>query len=281
VLAIWQSALPLLRQRLNNYKRIVRMPIIEVSKLTKCFKGLTAVNELDFHLDPGEILGLIGPNGAGKTTVFNVISGVYKPTAGRVTLNGEDITGLKPHMIAKKGIMRTFQLTSLFEEYSVLENLLIGFHLESKAGFMGSVAKTRYSRLEEENFRQRALQILSFMGLESLKKSELGKNLPPGHRTSLGIAIAMIAQPKVLLLDEPLAGLNPEEVRLMMAKIGSIREEKKIPIVLVEHNMQAIMNICDRIVVINFGSKIAEGTPQEIRQNQTVIEAYLGRGNDT
>ena len=213
-------------------------------------------------------------NGQTSADTFHP-DGIYKPASGRVIFEGQDITGLRPDQIAKKGIIRTFQIASLFKELSVLDNMLVAFHLQSGAGFWRSMLNSSYSRNEEKRFRKRALEILDFMGMESLKY-EHPINLPHGHQVTLGLAIALAAKPRMLLLDEPLTGMNPEEVRSMVSRIKQINEDQGITIMVVEHNMKAVMEMCHRIAVTNFGKKIAEGVPDEIRQNQAVIEAYLG-----
>jgi len=251
------------------------MALIEIRKISKNFGGLTAINEVDIDVNQGEILGLIGPNGAGKTTLYNVIAGVCKPTGGRVIFKGEDVTGLGTDKIAGKGIVRTFQATNLFKESTVVDNIVIGGHLSNRTSFWGALFNTSFSRREEEKIRVQAVEILDFLGIASLK-SEHAKNLPHGYQRLLGVGIALAASPELFLLDEPFTGMNPEETRITMGKIKEIRDSG-ITIMLVEHDMRAVMSICDRIVVLNFGMKIAEGTPREIRNNEDVIEAYLGK----
>jgi len=249
--------------------------MLELVGLRKNFGGLMAVDELDLVVRSGEILGLIGPNGAGKTTLYNLISGIYKPASGKIIFQGENITGLRPDQVANRGVIRTFQIASLFKELSVLDNMLVAFHLQSRAGFWRSMLNSNYSRHEEKRFRKRALEILDFMGIGSLKH-EHTINLPHGHQVTLGLAIALAANPRMLLLDEPLTGMNPEEVNTMVSRVKQINQEQGITIIVVEHNMRAVMELCHRIAVINFGKKIAEGVPDHIRQNHAVIEAYLG-----
>lgn len=251
------------------------MALLEVRNLSKHFGGLVAVNELSFDVHQGEILGLIGPNGAGKTTVYNVISGVFRPTSGHVFFDGEEVTGLLPHKIAQRGIARTFQLTSLFTDFPAVLNVLTGFHMRSKAGFLRTIFSTPYARQEEAGFMQKAMDILKMLGIEDIALQSAA-NLPHGHQRALGIAMALAFEPKLLMLDEPVTGMNPEEVRLQLDRIRKIRDDMGLSIILVEHNMRAVMGICDRIVAVSFGSKIAEGTPAEIRENRAVIEAYLG-----
>ncbi len=251
------------------------MALLEITKLSKHFGGLAAVSELDLQVEEGEILGLIGPNGAGKTTLFNVISGVYRPTSGKIIFNGEDITGLKPSMIAKKGLVRTFQATTLFDEFTVLANVLIGFHPHAGIAIWGALVGTPATRQREAALVQQAMEILDLMGIAHLK-DELATSLPHGHQRCLGIAIAMAANPKLLLLDEPVTGMSREETAMVMATIRKIREQKGLTIIVVEHNMRAAMGLSDRMVVLNYGRKIAEGSPQEISENPEVIEAYLG-----
>lgn len=252
------------------------MALLEFNGLTKHFGGLIAVSGLDLSVEGGEIFGLIGPNGAGKTTVFNLIGGVYKPTSGTIIYNGEDITGLKPDKIARKGIVRTFQHTTLFKEYTVLENVILGFYLQYKAHFWSSILGTPSYRREEAFFKEEAMDILQLAGLYGLE-GEYAKNLSYGHQRALALAIALAAKPRVLLLDEPVAGMTAEEIELMLMRIRKINENKRATIVLVEHNIRAILSVCHRIAVLNFGKKIAEGPPVEVVNNQLVIEAYLGR----
>ena len=249
--------------------------ILEVIKLNKHFGGLAAISELDLNVRDREILGLIGPNGAGKTTLFNVISGFFPPTNGKVIFNGQDITWLKAHEIAHLGISRTFQATNLFMRISVLENVFTGYHLSYKTNRLKRILRTPAALKEEESLRRKALDVLEFMGLTPLK-DELAANLPHGHQRILGVCMALATPPKMLLLDEPVTGMNATETQNMIDLIRQIRE-KGITIVLVEHDMKAVMNLCDRIVVLNYGQKIAEGLPEEIRENKEVIEAYLGR----
>jgi len=251
------------------------MAFLEVRNLTKHFGGLVAVNDLSFDVEKGEILGLIGPNGAGKTTVFNLISGVLRPTSGRVFFDGEDITGLLPHRIAQKGITRTFQLTSLFNEFPSVINVLAGFHMQSKAGFLRTLFNTSYTRQEEAGFMQKSMEIMKALGIESIALQGAA-NLPHGYQKALGMAMALATEPDLLMLDEPVTGMNPEEVRLQLDRVRKIRSDMGLSVILVEHNMRAVMGVCDRIIAVNFGRKIAEGTPAEIRESQEVIEAYLG-----
>ncbi len=250
------------------------MALLEIRGLTKIFGGLTAVNELDFDVSQGELLGLIGPNGAGKTTLFNLISGVLKPTRGKVLYKGKDITGLKTNKIASLGVVRTFQATSIFPEMTVFDNVVVAHHLQAKAGLMGAIFDSPAARKDNRDIEQKTMSILDYMGLSPFK-DELAKNLPHGHLRLLGIALALATNPELLLLDEPITGMNPEEVTAVMGRIESLWE-KGITMVIVEHNMKALMKLSRRIVVMNFGRKIAEGTPEEIQHNKEVIEAYLG-----
>lgn len=249
--------------------------ILEVKRLSKYFGGLAAISELDLGVVDSEILGLIGPNGAGKTTLFNVISGFFPPTTGKVTFDGRDTTGLKAHEIAHLGISRTFQASTLFMKISVLENVFTGYHISYKTGIWSRVLRTPSALKEEEAFRQRAMEILKFMGLTSLK-DELAANLPHGYQRTLGVCMALATNPRLLLLDEPVTGMNPGETQTMIELIRQIRD-RGITIIVVEHDMKAIMDLCDRVAVLNYGQKIAEGLPEEIRKNKEVVEAYLGK----
>jgi branched-chain amino acid transport system ATP-binding protein len=250
---------------------------LEINGLTKRFGGLTAVNRVDMVVGEGEIVGLIGPNGAGKTTLFNLITGVLKPMIGTVIFNGKDITGKRSHIIAKLGIGRTFQLNPLFGDFSVLQNISTSFYLHPKSSLFDIFFNTKTYRRNEAYIREQAMEILKLVGLETVK-DELAKNLPHGYQKMLSIARALAVKPKLLLLDEPIDGMNPDEIDFTMAGIRKTNQQGTT-IVVVEHNMQ-IMDLCDRVVVINFGQKIAEGTPEEIRKNEVVIEAYFGDEHD-
>ncbi len=248
--------------------------ILEVKNLSKRFGGLAANDGVDLDVAESEILGLIGPNGAGKTTLFNVISGCLPLTGGQVLFEGRDITGLKAHQIARLGISRTFQASTLFRKISVLDNVFTGFHMSYKTSMWKRVLRMPAALKEEEILRQKALEILEFMGLASLK-DELAANLSHGHQKILDACTALATNPKLLLLDEPVAGMNPGETQTMTDLIRQIRD-RGITVVVVEHDMKVVMNLCDRIAVLNYGEKIAEGSPKEIRENEEVITAYLG-----
>ncbi len=248
--------------------------LLRVEGLTKRFGGLHAVSGLDMGVESGEIVGLIGPNGAGKTTVFNLLTGAHRPTSGRVMFEDKDITGHKPHSVAALGMVRTFQITNIFSDYTVQENLALACNLKAGISYWGSALHTRRSRAKERNVLQRCDEILTMVGLENVKDTTAA-TLPHGHKNLLGIAIALAAGPKLLLLDEPLAGMNAHEV---LDALNVIRRlwENGTSVLLIEHNMKAAMSLCERLVVISFGKKIAEGTPEDIRANRSVIEAYLG-----
>jgi branched-chain amino acid transport system ATP-binding protein len=255
------------------------MSLVRIQDLTKRFGGLIAVNDVSFDVEEGEILSVIGPNGAGKSTLFKLIASFLKPTAGRVLFNGEEISGRKPHIVARKGVVRTFQETTVFKEMTALENVVVAHHLRLHASVPGVYFATPTARADERRFRDSAAEILDYLGLGHVK-DEKARNLPHGYLRALGIALAMAAEPKVLLLDEPFAGMNPDETDRAVEMVRGIRK-RGITVLLVEHDMGAVMRISDRIVVISFGQKIAEGMPVEIRNNEAVIEAYLGREDDT
>ena len=249
------------------------MSLLEVRQLSKRFGGLLAVSDLDMTVEEGEIRGIIGPNGAGKTTLFNVISGTYKPTSGEVFLDGDKLTGLRPSRIAAKGGVRTFQRSAMFSDFSVLDNVLIARHLHAREGLLGAIVGTVRS-MEKAN-ETRALEILDFIGLSAFK-DELAPNLSHGHQRALGVAMALATEPRILMLDEPVAGMNLAETERMTEIIRSLRDEWKITILLVEHDMKTVMGLCEYITVLNFGKKLTEGVPAEIVSNPEVIEAYLG-----
>jgi branched-chain amino acid transport system ATP-binding protein len=251
------------------------MALLELSQVTKNFGKLQAVYNLDFSVAKGDIHSLIGPNGAGKTTVFNLITGTFPLTSGKIVFNGEDISRLEPHHIAQKGIARSFQQAFLFMQSTVLENVLIGFHMHCRAGALNEFLHTASARKIDQEARGEALQIIEFMGLSDMKH-ELAGNLPHGHQRALGVSIALACNPTLLLLDEPVTGMNPTETTEMVERIKKIRD-RGITIVLVEHTMRVVMDVSDKITVLNYGQKIAEGLHHEIRQNEEVIEAYLGR----
>jgi len=248
--------------------------ILELKDLTKFFGGLAAVQELDLEVMKGEILGLIGPNGAGKTTVFNLASGVLKPTKGKVIFEEKDITRFKPNQVAQRGLVRTFQANTLFPEFTVIENVLLGCHLHAEIGFFEDLFNISSTRKKREQVHEKAMDTINFVDLNDYRL-EMAKNLSHGHQRALGVAIALAADPKLLVLDEPVTGMNVEEKETMMGLINRIRE-RGITVLVVEHDMRVVMGLCDRIAVLNFGMKIAQGTPDEIQKNQDVIEAYLG-----
>ncbi len=245
---------------------------LHVDGLTMRFGGLTAVDSLSFTVDHGAIHGLIGPNGAGKTTTFNAISGFYKPTAGKILLRGEEISGLKMHDVARRGVVRTFQHSTLFAELSVLENALVGTHMAFRPNIFAAIAG--WDREDRHGARARAREALEFFGLDALMHERAG-DLAHGHQRALGMAVAFAAHPDVILLDEPFTGMNPEETRAMMELMRKLRDSG-VTILIVEHDMHAIMGLCDKITCMSFGKLLAEGGPEDIRNHPDVIEAYLG-----
>ncbi|MFV0462388.1 MAG: ABC transporter ATP-binding protein [Nostocoides sp.] len=252
--------------------------VLDLDNVTLKFGGLTALDSVSFHIDRGEILGLIGPNGAGKTTAFNAITGVYQPTSGDVRFEGQSLRGLKKHAITKRGIARTFQNIRLFSSMTALENVLVGADANHSAGVISALLRSPKHRREEDDGHERGMKLLNFMGLGS-RANELASNLSYGDQRRLEIARAMATNPRLLCLDEPAAGFNPQEKVELMELIRRVRDEG-YTVLLIEHDMRLVMGVTDRIVVLEFGRKIAEGKPAEIRDNPAVIAAYLGVDED-
>ena len=251
------------------------MALLKATKLSKVFGGLKAVSNFEVTIEKGELIGLIGPNGAGKTTAFNLLTGVYEPTTGEIEFDGKSMLGLKPYQITQHGLARTFQNIRLFAELSVLDNVKIAYHFHVKYGILESVLRMGRYHKEEAEIEKKAIALLEIFKLAD-KKDEIAKNLPYGEQRRLEIARALAAQPKLLLLDEPAAGMNPQETQELMKMIKWIKQEFDLTILLIEHDMSLVMNVCERIYVLEYGSIIAQGIPEEIKNNPRVIEAYLG-----
>ena len=256
-------------------------PLIAAHDVSKIFGGLVAVDDVTFTIKPKSIVSIIGPNGAGKTTFFNMLTGLYRPTMGSVSFQGQDITGRRPDIIMAMGVARTFQNIRLFSTMSAVENVMVGQHARMRAGLFGSILRTPAVRKEEKDVREKAREVLAYVGLKESEFDQISINLSYGDQRRVEIARALASDPALLLLDEPTAGMNPNESAQLTEFMEQLRDDRGLTILLIEHDMKVVMNVSEHITVLDHGEKIAEGKPQEIRDNQKVVEAYLGKQGST